>query len=1070
MFSRRDANNVNQISKSNDLVVQAGIGFAYCAYDIKGCIDPDPCDCDVPSHINHILVSFAEHYYRYQTDAISNITTTIGYLSALMSIVAQGLMPRAKFMKIMFFDLVSTGLSASLCCLAVFCSVKAREHNAPANASESVRNGYNSDACAVAASSEHITDCMHRAANSLRALRPMELQDPMVAFSIFASVTITRAGMFTTLAEGLGFISRLLKGFMIGFAVATGVSLLILPITSRGNVFHDIKGYATSVEGVLESQISFVEDSSATALMTRRSLLRRAWTAMRTRDMQIEGEPDVVESKQKHLQASMAKLNGLHSKLHADLFYSKDEIAWGKLSAEDLNTIASLFRSLLLPLSGMSMLPEILEMIIKNEGPYDSCNDDDGDNGFDDERGLKHSEIQQVAQTLHERLLSASNLVKLGLHYFLLSLELIKPKHLDKQKKTRKGGVQAKDEEARGETLNPLQPDFVERYKHELRNYYSRWKHLPEALATLEAFSASEKPIPTESGSQIIAVDRDVRQEFFLILYMGHLQGDLLNATLQLVQFAASKIADGTIKHGRLIFPKQKSIREWLSLSTDKKAADTESDRRQPPHADPSTVQRPQYDATFPDPEHLPPANVFEKLSVGLRAVSHMIKSDQSSFGFRVAAASFSVGILAFLHQTQDFFIRQRCIWAMIVIVIGMNPTSGQTMFGFVARIVATVISLVLSLIVWYIVDGKTAGVIIFLYLANVFEACTPTQLYDYYFYVKVPQYFGATVISIVTLNVIVGYELQVRKLGLDEATSNGQPYYPIYLFGPYKLAAVAAGCAISFFWVIFPYPITAKSQLRKLLGRSLFVLAEFYSCMHATIELWFSGELGKLQDTHSPAHKLQASRHKIFKEEMMLLTALRMHSHFSTFEPPIGGKFPKQVYDNIISEIQRILTSMSLMAHTTQKLDALSIDSEHPERESDGQWMEQLAEIALKSPDFNSHQITSLLCHLSAAIMNAQPLPPYLSIPDSFPLARQMRRIDGELLNIRHVEDPAFSAFASLEVLRSVVSFSLQELLDNVRKLVGELNFDFTFRQTQRYTESARLMSSSYEEEEEDR
>lgn len=43
--------------------------------------------------------------------------------------------------------------------------------------------------------------------------------------------------------------------------------------------------------------------------------------------MQIEGEQDVVESKEKHLQAFMARLNGLHSRLHADLFYSKDEIA-----------------------------------------------------------------------------------------------------------------------------------------------------------------------------------------------------------------------------------------------------------------------------------------------------------------------------------------------------------------------------------------------------------------------------------------------------------------------------------------------------------------------------------------------------------------------------------------------------------------------------------------------------------------------------------------------------------------------------------------------------------------------
>lgn len=58
----------------------------------------------------------------------------------------------------------------------------------------------------------------------------------------------------------------------------------------------------------------------------------------------------------------------------------------------------------------------------------------------------------------------------------------------------------------------------------------------------------------------------------------------------------------------------------------------------------------------------------------------------------------------------------------MIVIVIGMTPTIGQTMFCFMARIIATRVSMMLSLIVWYIVDEKTPGIIVFLYLANVFE------------------------------------------------------------------------------------------------------------------------------------------------------------------------------------------------------------------------------------------------------------------------------------------------------------------------------------------------------------
>ncbi|KAK9854929.1 uncharacterized protein MYU51_003195 [Penicillium brevicompactum] len=1011
------------------MVVQAGFGQPDYAHDAERRL----------STYNHDRNS----------DSISHITTTIGYLSALMSVVAQCLMPRAKFIKIMFFNLVAVCVSASLCCLAVLCAVKAREHNTAADASESVRTGYSSDACAVAAIWLII---MIWGANALRALKPMELQDTMVAFSIFASVTITRAGTFVTLDDGLEFIARLLKGFLIGFAIATGVSLFVFPITSRGNMFHGIKGYAGSIEAVLQSQLSFVKESSAPGRLSGRGLLRRARTAKSTRDTPEDDEAE-WHLKQKQPQVEMAKLNGLHSKLQADLFYSKDEIAWGKLSAKDLNDIEHLLRSLLLPLSGMSMLPEILESIVNNETSDDKTADlDDPDEG-----ALKHSEIQRVVETLHERLVDSSKLVHQGLDYFLLTLELLKPKHLQKQKKAH-GTSAAIDEESRGETLSPLDPNFPSRYEEELREYYSRRKHLPQALASLEAFSASEKhdADPASTQSAQIAGDPDVQQEFFMILYMGHLQDDMLNATLQLVQFATSKITDGTMKRNRLIFPKQKSIRAWLSLSHEKKQPETSSESRQSSNVNPSTIYHEQPSTRFPDSEHLPPENVWEKGSTILRTISHVIKSDQSMFGFRVAAASLSVGILAFLHQTQDFFIRQRCIWAMIVIVIGMNPTSGQTMFGFVARIVATTISLVLSLIVWYIVDGKTAGVIVFLYIANVFE---------YYFYIKLPQYFGASVISIVTLNVIIGYELQVRKLGFPEATSNGQPYYPIYLFGPYKLAAVAAGCAISFFWVIFPYPITAKSQLRKLLGRSLFVLAKFYSCMHTTIELWFSDELGILTDPSAPAHSLQASRHKMFKEEMHLLAGLRAHSHFSTFEPPIGGKFPKQIYDNIIAEIQRILTSISLMAHTTQSLEALVVESENSSSGTDNQWMTQLAEIALKSTDFNSHRITSLLCHLSAAITNGQPLPPYLSSPDTFPLARQMHQIDGELLSIRHIEDPAFSAFVSLEVLRSVISFSLKDLIENVKKLVGEINFDFYVRNTEQYAETSGLMSRSHNE-----
>lgn len=55
----------------------------------------------------------------------------------------------------------------------------------------------------------------------------------------------------------------------------------------------------------------------------------------------------------------------------------------------------------------------------------------------------------------------------------------------------------------------------------------------------------------------------------------------------------------------------------------------------------------------------------------------------------------------------------------LIVIVIGMSPTSGASLFGFLARIIGTIIAFTVSLVVWYAADGHTAGVIVLLYVAN---------------------------------------------------------------------------------------------------------------------------------------------------------------------------------------------------------------------------------------------------------------------------------------------------------------------------------------------------------------
>lgn len=233
------------------------------------------------------------------------------------------------------------------------------------------------------------------------------------------------------------------------------------------------------------------------------------------------------------------------------------------------------------------------------------------------------------------------------------------------------------------------------------------------------------------------------------------------------------------------------------------------------------------------------------------------------------------------------------------------------------------------SLIIWHIVDGHTAGVIVFTFVFIFVE---------FYFILAFPRFIIIALLSIVTqgsgkqnlpslkstnnwLVLILGYELQVRKVGVtvsilasstgrrslpnhpQVSTSNLQPYYRIELLAPYRLACVSGGMLVAFVWTFFPYPLTARSQLRKDLGASLYLLANFYSIVHTTVNLRFQEQEGDVTRKGSPGRKLEKVRSEVYAKQLVLSAGLREHLNFTAWEPSFGGKFPKKKYDAIIKD-----------------------------------------------------------------------------------------------------------------------------------------------------------------------
>lgn len=86
----------------------------------------------------------------------------------------------------------------------------------------------------------------------------------------------------------------------------------------------------------------------------------------------------------------------------------------------------------------------------------------------------------------------------------------------------------------------------------------------------------------------------------------------------------------------------------------------------------------------------------------------------------------------------------------------------------------------------------------------------------------------------------------------------------------------------VAFIWTFFPYPITAQSQLRKDLGASLYLLANFYSIVHTTVQMRVKGEEGDIDKKSSPGRKLEKARTKVFTKQLTLLAGLRQHSAFT--------------------------------------------------------------------------------------------------------------------------------------------------------------------------------------------
>ena len=368
----------------------------------------------------------------YQSTSFARTFSTLGYLVAIASVLSLAILPRSKFFQTLLLNILGLCFGASVALLSIYCSVQARAHTTPSRAPTSSGSspgtggvGYNSSASAVSAIWLFFNIYF---VNTLRASRP-QFQIPVIVYSIFANVALTYAPSFPNMAVGISFAKRLLETFLTGFAIATGVSLFIFPLTVRMGFFKQAAGFIGAVQSALSVQKDYLQSLEKEDMFhAPQQVEHEHHHSILGKSHKVTQSNSVLTPEHERLQAAVRGLGELYGRIYADIPFAKRETAYDKLNASDIDELFKHFSGLLLPLIGMSSAADIFQRIAENWG-WAQAEGTISSSEYPQKEGSAQAKSQwnEIMKALHEPLQALTEVMHDGLQHTLLTLELIKP-------------------------------------------------------------------------------------------------------------------------------------------------------------------------------------------------------------------------------------------------------------------------------------------------------------------------------------------------------------------------------------------------------------------------------------------------------------------------------------------------------------------------------------------------------------------------------------------------------------------------------------------------------------------
>ncbi|GAA5921957.1 hypothetical protein JCM1841_005015 [Sporobolomyces salmonicolor] len=207
-------------------------------------------------------------------------------------------------------------------------------------------------------------------------------------------------------------------------------------------------------------------------------------------------------------------------------------------------------------------------------------------------------------------------------------------------------------------------------------------------------------------------------------------------------------------------------------------------------------------------PDYRPPKTVLQLFGVRLHRVAARLAKRDVLFGYKAAVLLGLCSMPAYFSTTCFFFYRERGIWVLIMIALTTTQFVGDTIFGFLVRVVGTFFGALVGLLIWSIAAQNGRG--------NPYAVgATCAVVFPFIFFYRV--HFMPPMTAIlppVTTMLVLGYSWQN---GHNPALSSVGWGWDVAWR---RFVCVMIGISIAFVWTYIPPKTTQKVSIRRTYAR----------------------------------------------------------------------------------------------------------------------------------------------------------------------------------------------------------------------------------------------------------